>query len=113
MVDDHSRLAYSEIHDDEIVDTCAGFLTRAAAYFTSHGITRIERVMTDNAFSYRHGRVFIDVVAAIGAVQKFIKPTAPGRTGRSRGTTAPCRANGPTGTPSPPTRPDATPLRPG
>lgn len=30
-VDDHTRLAHSEIHDDEKVATCAGFLTRAAA----------------------------------------------------------------------------------
>ncbi|MFC8789639.1 leucine zipper domain-containing protein [Streptomyces cinereoruber] len=37
-VDDHSRLAYSEIHPDEKVATCAGFLTRAAAFFRSHGI---------------------------------------------------------------------------
>ena len=42
-VDDHSRLAYAEIHPDEKGATAAGFLTRAAAYFTSHGVTRIER----------------------------------------------------------------------
>ena len=34
--------------------TCDGFLTRAAAYFAAHGITRIERVMTDNAWAYQH-----------------------------------------------------------
>jgi hypothetical protein len=45
-VDDHSRLAYSEIHDDEKAATCAGFLRRAAAFFTTHGIDRIERVLT-------------------------------------------------------------------
>jgi hypothetical protein len=48
-VDDHTRLAYSEIHPDEKVATCAGFLTRAAAFFHTVGITRIERVLTDNA----------------------------------------------------------------
>jgi transposase InsO family protein len=82
MVDDHSRLAYSEIHDDEKVDTCAGFLTRAAAHFAAQGITRIERVMTDNAFAYRHGHAFIDAVAAIGARQKFIKPHCPWQNGK-------------------------------
>ena len=51
-VDDHSRLAYSEIHPDEKVATCAGFLTRAAAFFHAHGITRVERVLTDNAWAY-------------------------------------------------------------
>jgi len=39
LVDDHSRLAYSEIHDDEQGPTCANFLMRAAAYFAEHGIT--------------------------------------------------------------------------
>jgi transposase InsO family protein len=82
MVDDHSRLAYSEIHDDEKVDTCAGFLARAVAYFAVHGIPRIERVMTDNAFAYRHGRAFIDAVAAIDARQKFIKPHCPWQNGK-------------------------------
>ncbi|MCL8018215.1 DDE-type integrase/transposase/recombinase, partial [Streptomyces sp. AS02] len=39
-VDDHTRLAYSEIHPDEKAATCAGFLRRAAAFFTAHGIDR-------------------------------------------------------------------------
>lgn len=54
-VDDHSRPAYAEIHPDEKGATAAGFLRRAAGYFAGyfadHGITRIERVMTDNAFA--------------------------------------------------------------
>lgn len=47
-VDHHTRLAYSETHADAKVATCAGFLTRAAAFFAGHGIERIERVLTDN-----------------------------------------------------------------
>ena len=82
MVDDHSRLAYSEIHDDEKADTCAGFLTRAGAYFAAHGITSIERVMTDNAFAYRQARVFINAVAELGATQKFIRPHCPWQNGK-------------------------------
>ncbi|MGY1787797.1 helix-turn-helix domain-containing protein, partial [Geodermatophilus sp. SYSU D00698] len=39
-VDDHTRLAYAEIHPDERADTCAGFLRRAAAFFAAHGIAR-------------------------------------------------------------------------
>jgi transposase InsO family protein len=82
MVDDHSRLAYSEIHDDEKADTCAAFLRRAAAYFADHGIATIERVLTDNAFAYRNSRVFSDAVAALGARQKFIKPHCPWQNGK-------------------------------
>lgn len=82
MVDDHSRLAYSEIHDDEKTETCAAFLVRAAAHFAEHGIPAIERVMTDNAFAYRHGRAFIDAVATLGAKQTFIKPHCPWQNGK-------------------------------
>ena len=53
LVDDHSRLAYSEVLPDEKGPTCAAFLTRAVGYFAAHGITRIERLMTDNAWAYR------------------------------------------------------------
>jgi hypothetical protein len=38
LVDDHSRLAYSEILADERADTVAAFYQRAAAYFADHGI---------------------------------------------------------------------------
>lgn len=51
-VDDHSRLAYCEIHDDERHDTVAAFWTRAHAYFASCGIT-VHRVLTDNGNCYR------------------------------------------------------------
>lgn len=80
MVDDHSRLAYSEILLDEKGVTCAGFLVRAAAYFAGHGITRIERVMTDNAWAYRHS--LRQVVAQLGAKQVFIRPHCPWQNGK-------------------------------
>ena len=54
LVDDHSRLAYSEVLTDEKGTTCAGFLARAAEYFATHGIAQIERVMTDHAWAYKH-----------------------------------------------------------
>jgi transposase-like protein len=47
-VDDHSRLAYSEIHANERADTCTAFLVRASQFFAAHG-ARVERVMTNNA----------------------------------------------------------------
>ena len=84
LVDDHSRLAYSEILPDEKGTTCAAFLERAAVYFAAKGITSIERVMTDNAFAYRHSNDIKRVCAALGAKQKFIRPHCPGRTARSR-----------------------------
>jgi transposase InsO family protein len=80
LVDDHSRLAYCEILPDEKGPTCAGFLTRAAAYFTAHGIPRIERVMTDNAWAYRWS--LRQVCTDLGARQIFIKPHCPWQNGK-------------------------------
>ncbi|WP_068009998.1 IS481 family transposase, partial [Nocardia pseudobrasiliensis] len=51
-LDDHSRLAYSELLADERKDTAAAFWTRAAAWFARHGIT-VRKVLTDNGSCYR------------------------------------------------------------
>jgi transposase InsO family protein len=80
LVDDHSRLAYSEILPDEKGHTCAGFLSRAAAYFRSRGIPRIERIMTDNAWAYRYS--LRDVCANLDARQVFIRPHCPWQNGK-------------------------------
>ena len=60
-VDDHSRLAYSEILNDERKETAAEFWTRARAFFATSGIT-VTEVMTDNGSCYR-SRAF---AAALG-----------------------------------------------
>lgn len=82
LVDDHSRLAYSEILPDEKGPTCAAFLERAAAYFAEKGIPRIERIMTDNAFAYRYSTDIKRVCATLAAKQKFIKPHCPWQNGK-------------------------------
>lgn len=82
LVDDYSRLAYSEIHDDEKADTVAEFYERATLYFAAHGIRRIERLMTDNAFSYRHGRRLRDLLAADNTRHLFIRPHCPWQNGK-------------------------------
>jgi transposase-like protein len=81
-IDDHSRLAYSEISTDEKGATCGAFLTRAADYFNMHGITTIERVITDNHFSYRRSNDVAAAVAALGAKHVFIKPHCPWQNGK-------------------------------
>ncbi|WP_144061100.1 integrase core domain-containing protein, partial [Agrococcus pavilionensis] len=80
LVDDHSRLAYSEILADEKGATCAGFLRRAAAFFAAHGIASIERIMTDNAWAYRYS--LRETVAELGARQVFIRPHCPWQNGK-------------------------------
>ncbi len=54
VVDDHPRLACSEVLGEEKGTTCAGFVTRAAASVAAHVITRIGRLMTDHARAYRN-----------------------------------------------------------
>jgi transposase InsO family protein len=81
-IDDHTRLAYSEIHPDERGDTCAGFLTRAAMFFAGYGITRIERVMTDNAMNYRHSHVFAHALRQLDARHILIRPHCPWTNGK-------------------------------
>ena len=80
LIDDHTRLAYSEILPDEKGPTCAGFLERGIAYFTAHGIARIERLMTDNAWAYRQS--LRALCAEHGIKQKFIKPHCPWQNGK-------------------------------
>src|SRR4029450_1136260 len=77
VVDDHSRLAYSEILPDEKGPTCAAVLLRAAAYFSTFGIPRIQRLLTDNHPFYRRSHAMRSVVAALGARHRFIKPHCP------------------------------------
>ena len=67
---------------DEKGPTAAGFAFRAAAYFATHGIPAIERIITDNALAYRHSTAFRDAVAALGARQKFIRPHCPWQNGK-------------------------------
>jgi transposase len=55
IVDDHSRLAYVELHNDEKAETVTAFVERALAFYAEHGIT-VKQLMTDNGFSYIKNR---------------------------------------------------------
>jgi len=55
IVDDHSRFAYVELHNDDQAATVTGFVERALTCFEEHGI-RAQRLMTDNGFSYVRNR---------------------------------------------------------
>ena len=81
-IDDHTRLAYAEVLPDERTATCAGFLTRAAAWFAAHDVT-ITRVLTDNAKSSRIGRAWITACDALGIARRFIKPGRPWTNGKA------------------------------
>ena len=74
-VDDHTRLAYAEVLGDEKATTAIAFMNRAAAWFTSHGIT-IEAIMTDNGSCYV-SRLWADTLAANGIHHQRIPPRQP------------------------------------
>ncbi len=64
-VDDRTRVWYVERLASDDAGACASFLARAVAFFADHGV-RVRQVMTDNAFSYVHGKLFQAVLAAWG-----------------------------------------------
>lgn len=79
-VDDHSRLAYAEIHHDEQAATCAAFTSSALSFFAAHGV-RVERVLTDNGPGYR-SHLFRSVLATADVRQIFCRPYRPQTNGK-------------------------------
>ncbi len=79
-LDDHSRLAYSEILTDERKETAVAFWQRAQAFFTGHGIT-VERVLTDNGSCYK-SKLFTRTLTAAGITHKRIRPYRPQTNGK-------------------------------
>ncbi len=80
MVDDHTRVAYTEVLDAQDAEACAGFMLRAATWFADHGY-RIDRVMTDNAKAYT-SRAFQTVLDTIGARHVRTRPYRPQTNGK-------------------------------
>src|SRR5438034_3525621 len=76
IVDDHSRLAYVELHQDEKAETVTGFVERALASYEDHGITP-RRLMTDNAFAYVHNRSLRELLARRGMRHLTTEPYRP------------------------------------
>ena len=81
IVDDCSRLAYSEIHDDEKAATVTTFTRRALDFFLEHGIVA-ERLMTDNAFAYVHNRSLRQLLRARGIQHLRTRPYTPRTNGK-------------------------------
>jgi len=80
-IDDHSRLAYSEVLGDESGPTSAAFWRRARAFFSAHGVV-VERVMTDNAFAYR-GEKFNEVLDETRVLHRYCRPYRPQTNGKA------------------------------
>ena len=80
VIDDHSRVAYVEAHDDETKETAAAVLRNAVAWFADRGVT-VERVLTDNGGCYR-SYLWRDTCAELGITPKRTRPYRPQTNGK-------------------------------
>jgi len=81
VVDDHSRLAFVELHNDEKAATVTAFVERALDYYARHGIVA-KRVMTDNGFSYVKNRSLTELLARNGIRHLTTQPYRPRANGK-------------------------------
>jgi transposase InsO family protein len=81
MIDDHSRLAYTEIHRDETAPTVVAFVERALGFFAAHAITA-RRLQTDNAWSYTRNRDLRELLLKRAIRHRTIPPRTPKRNGK-------------------------------
>jgi transposase InsO family protein len=81
IIDDHSRLAYAEIHPDAKQATVASFLERALRFYAQHRITP-RRLMTDNAWAYARSRLVRDLLAREQIRHLTTKPYRPRTNGK-------------------------------
>jgi transposase InsO family protein len=81
IIDDHSRLAYTELHPDERAPTVVGFVERAIAFFRSHGVEP-RRLQTDNAWTYTKNRDLVGLLAREGISHRTIPARMPKRNGK-------------------------------
>ena len=80
VIDDHSRVAYAEIHDDETAVTAVGVLTRAVDWFAIRGVV-VERVLSDNGSPYV-SNLWRDTCADLGITHKRTRPRRPQTNGK-------------------------------
>jgi len=80
VVDDHSRVAYIEMHADERSETAIGVLRRATTWFADHGVI-VERVLSDNGACYR-SNAWRDACSELGIGHKRTRPYRPQTNGK-------------------------------
>jgi transposase InsO family protein len=80
VIDDHSRVAYAEIHDDETAATAIGVLHRAVAWFAARGVV-VERVLSDNGSAYK-SHAWREACHQLGVVHKRTRPYRPQTNGK-------------------------------
>jgi len=77
VIDDHTRLAYCELHSAENAQAVSATLTRAVAWMAEQGCGPVQAVMSDNAKCYATSLDFRDTLAELGARHILIPPYTP------------------------------------
>lgn len=80
-IDDHSRIAFSQIKPDEKAHSAVAFLKAAVAYYESLGVT-VTRVMTDNGSCYK-AFAFRDACRDLGIKHIRTRPYTPRTNGKA------------------------------
>jgi transposase InsO family protein len=80
VLDDHSRVAYAEIHDDETAATATAVLRRAVAWFADRDVT-VHRVLSDNGSAYR-SHLWRETCSELGITPKRTRPYRPQTNGK-------------------------------
>jgi transposase InsO family protein len=80
-VDDHSRIAFTQIYPDERKESAVNFLAAAAGHFAKLGIA-VQRVMTDNGPAF-HSAAFAEACLQRGIAQKFTRAFRPQTNGKA------------------------------
>jgi transposase InsO family protein len=80
VIDDYSRMAYAECHDNETASTAVGVLDRAVAWFAERGVT-VEQVLSDNGSPYV-SRLWAQTCAELGISHTRTRPYRPQTNGK-------------------------------
>ena len=80
VIDDYSRVAYVEPHDDETKETATQVLRNAVAWFAERGVT-VQRVLSDNGGAYR-SYLWAATCAELGITPKRTRPYRPQTNGK-------------------------------
>lgn len=80
-VDDHARIAFTDMHPDEKAPQAVQFLRNAHAYYAGFGV-RIKRLLTDNGAAFR-SRIFAQTCVELGIKHRFTRPYRPQTNGKA------------------------------
>lgn len=81
-IDDATRVAYVAVRPDEQTDSTVSFIAEAVAFFAAQGV-RVERVMTDNAWTYTHSNRLAALFAELGIRHVRTRPRRPQTNGKA------------------------------